>query len=199
MLVELPGESHGWVSPDQDEVLDEVERWVKTLREEEAELDRVLATVLFTDIVGSTGKAAEVGDAAWRDLVERHHAAVRALLARYRGREVGTAGDGFFASVRRARPSRPLRPRDRRRRPARSASRSARACIPARSRRSTGRSAASPSPSAPASASLAGPSEILVSQTVKDLVAGSRLTFDDRGEHELKGVPGTWRLHAVTG
>ncbi len=198
MLVELPGESHGWMSPDQDEVLDEVERWVKTLREEEAELDRVLATVLFTDIVGSTGKAAELGDAAWRDLVERHHAAVRALLARYRGREVGTAGDGFFASF-----DGPAR-----------AVRCARAIADAvqpfgleiRAGLHTGevetidgRVGGIAVAIGARIGSLAGPSEILVSQTVKDLVAGSRLTFEDRGEHELKGVPGEWRLYAVTG
>jgi class 3 adenylate cyclase len=76
----------------------EVERFLTSVRAEEADLDRALATVLFTDIVGSSEKMAELGDAGWRDLVERHHATVRALLARYRGRELDTAGDGFFAS-----------------------------------------------------------------------------------------------------
>ena len=98
VLVELPGSNHGYMSPDQDQVLDQVERFVKGLRAEEAELDRVLATVLFTDIVGSTERAAGLGDSAWRELVERHHATVRAMLARYRGVEVDTAGDGFFAT-----------------------------------------------------------------------------------------------------
>jgi pimeloyl-ACP methyl ester carboxylesterase len=97
-LVELPGSNHGWMAPDQDEVLDEIERFIRHLRAEEAELDRTLATVLFTDIVGSTGKAAALGDRGWRDLLERHHATVRGVLARYRGHEVDTAGDGFFAT-----------------------------------------------------------------------------------------------------
>ena len=98
VLVELPGSNHGYMAPDQDEVLDQIERFSKALRDEEAELDRVLATVLFTDIVGSTERAFELGDRSWKDLLERHHRAVRGLLARYRGREVDTAGDGFFAT-----------------------------------------------------------------------------------------------------
>lgn len=97
-LVELPGYDHFPWAVHQDAVVQEVERFLATVRAEEAELDRVLATVLFTDIVRSTEKVAELGDAGWRDLVERHHSTVRALLARYRGREIDTAGDGFFAS-----------------------------------------------------------------------------------------------------
>jgi class 3 adenylate cyclase len=97
-LVELPGYDHFPWAVHQDAVVQEVERFLATVRAEEAELDRVLATVLFTDIVRSTEKVAELGDAGWRDLVERHHSTVRALLACYRGREIDTAGDGFFAS-----------------------------------------------------------------------------------------------------
>jgi pimeloyl-ACP methyl ester carboxylesterase len=97
-FVELDGSDHFPWAGDQGSVLREVERFLVAVRAEEADLDRVLATVLFTDIVGSTEKVAELGDASWRDLVERHHATVRALLARYRGREIDTAGDGFFAS-----------------------------------------------------------------------------------------------------
>ena len=94
VLVELPGANHAYVSPDQDQVLDQVERFVKGLLAEEAEFDRVLATVLFTDIVGSTERAAALGDSAWRELAERHHGAVRTLLVRYRWLEVDPAGDG---------------------------------------------------------------------------------------------------------
>src|SRR3989304_9804442 len=90
-----------------DAIVDEVGRFLAQIREEEASFDRILATVLFTDIVESTRKATELGDRRWRELVERHHSAVRALLARYRGREMDTAGDGFFASF--DGPARPAR------------------------------------------------------------------------------------------
>jgi hypothetical protein len=97
-FIELPGTDHFAWSGNEGPVLREVGRFLATLSEEEAQLDRVLATVLFTEIVESTEKVAELGDRGWRDLIERHHATVRALLARYRGREIDTAGDGFFAS-----------------------------------------------------------------------------------------------------
>jgi class 3 adenylate cyclase len=97
-LVELPGSNHPYVSPDQEAVLEQIERFVHDLRAEEAELDRVLQTVLFTDIARSTERAAEVGDNVWGPLLEQHHAIVRGMLARYGGVEVDTAGDGFFAT-----------------------------------------------------------------------------------------------------
>jgi pimeloyl-ACP methyl ester carboxylesterase len=109
-LVELQGANALLWAGDQDALLGEIEVFLREVRAEEVEFDRVLATVLFTDIVGSTEKAAELGDRGWRDLVERHHSAVRANLVRYRGREVDTAGDGFFATFRRACPSRALCP-----------------------------------------------------------------------------------------
>jgi class 3 adenylate cyclase len=96
VLVELPGDDHTWAG--QDDLVDEVERFVAELRREEAELDRVLASILFTDIVGSTQTAVGLGDREWKALVEAHHAVIRGLLARYRGTEVDTAGDGFFAT-----------------------------------------------------------------------------------------------------
>jgi Adenylate and Guanylate cyclase catalytic domain len=99
-LVYLQGQDYFPWAAHADEVVREVERFLASVRAEEADLDRALATVLFTDIVGSTEKLAEVGDAAWRDLVERHHATVRALLARYGGREIDTAGDGRCRGVR---------------------------------------------------------------------------------------------------
>ena len=96
--VALQGHEHIAYLGDQDSVTREIERFVRSVRDEEAVLDRVLATVMFSDIVGSTETAARLGDQGWRDLVERHHAAVRSLLGRYRGTEVDTAGDGFFAT-----------------------------------------------------------------------------------------------------
>ena len=196
VLVELPGSNHAYVSPDQDQVLDQVERFVKGLRAEEAEFDRVLATVLFTDIVGSTERAAGLGDRAWRELVERHHGAVRTLLARYRGVEVDTAGDGFFASF-----DGPAR-----------AVRCAQAIVEAV--RSLGLEVRTGVHTGEVSTidgkvggiavvigarvgALAGPGDVLVSSTVKDLTAGSGLTFEDAGEHELKGVPDRWHLYRV--
>jgi class 3 adenylate cyclase len=175
-----------------------IEKFLSSVRAEEAELDRILATVLFTDIVGSTAKAADLGDRGWRDLVQRHHATVRALLARYRGKEVDTAGDGFFASF-----DGPAR-----------AVRCAGAIIDAvrplgieiRAGVHTGECNVIDGKIGGMAVhigarvgSLAAPSEILVSQTVKDLVAGSGLAFEDVGEHELKGVPDCWRLHRVVG
>jgi pimeloyl-ACP methyl ester carboxylesterase len=193
-LVELPGRIHfPWVG-DMDAIVDEVERFVVALGEVEAELDRALATVLFTDVVGSTEKAAELGDRRWKALVEEHHRRVRGQLARYRGVEVDTAGDGFFATF-----DGPAR-----------AVRCARSILDAvaslgievRAGVHTGEVETIDGKvggmavviGARVGAS-AGPSEVLVSQTVKDLVAGSGLTFDDVGEHELKGVPDRWKLY----
>jgi class 3 adenylate cyclase len=166
------------------------------IRDEEADLDRVLATVLFTDIVGSTEKAAEIGDRPWRELVQAHHATVRALLARYRGREVDTAGDGFFATF-----DGPVRAR-----------RCAKAIVDAverlgiriRAGLHTGECEVIDDKIGGLAVSigsritaLAGASEILASQTVKDLVTGAGLRFEDRGAHELKGIPGEWRLFSL--
>ena len=158
--------------------------------------DSVLATVLFTDLVGSTERAAALGDRAWRDLLTRHHADVRRELARYRGEEVDTAGDGFFCRF-----DGPAR-----------AMACARAIIDGakeldldvRSGIHTGecelvddKIAGIAVATGARISGLAAPGEVLVSSTVKDLVAGSGFSFDERGEHELKGVPGTWRLYAA--
>jgi class 3 adenylate cyclase len=195
-LISLPGRDHfAWASH-SDVVVQEVERFFTGVRAEEADLDRVLATVLFTDVVGSTEKTALLGDAAWRELVKRHHATVRALLARYRGKEIDTAGDGFFASF-----DGPAR-----------AVRCAEAAVEAlrplgveiRAGLHTGEVEAVDGKIGGLAVaigarigSLAGPSEVLVSQTVKDLVAGSGLEFEDRGEQVLKGIPGAWRVLAA--
>jgi class 3 adenylate cyclase len=160
------------------------------------EVDRVLATVLFTDIVGSTAKAVELGDRGWRQLLEQHHAAIRGELARFRGVELDTAGDGFFARF--DGPARAIRC----------------ACAITESVRKfglelraglhtgecelvDGKVAGIAVSIGARVAAQARPGEVLVSQTVKDLVAGSGLAFEDRGVSELKGVPGEWRLYAV--
>jgi len=182
--------------PDLADPLPEIDRFLATLRAEEAQFDRVLATVLFTDIVGSTTKAAAVGDMAWREMVERHHSTVRAMLGRYRGKEVDTAGDGFFATF-----DGPAR-----------AVRCARAIVDAvhpigidvRAGVHTGEvETINDKVGGIAVAigarigSAAGPAEVWASSTVKDLTAGSGLVFEDAGEHELKGVPDRWRLYRV--
>jgi class 3 adenylate cyclase len=156
----------------------------------------VLATVLFTDIVGSTEKAAELGDRRWRALLEEHHATVRRLLARYRGAEVDTAGDGFFAVF--DGPARAIRCAQAIREAV------ARLGLEVRAGLHTGECETIDGKVGGIAVvigarvgALAGASEVLVSQTVKDLVAGSGLAFDDGGEQELKGVPDRWRLYRV--
>jgi pimeloyl-ACP methyl ester carboxylesterase len=196
VLVELPGSNHGYMSPDQDQVLDEVERFVKSLRAEEAEFDRVLATVLFTDIVGSTERAAGLGDSAWRDLVERHHATVRAMLARYRGTEVDTAGDGFFATF--DGPARAVRCAQAIVEGVRSLGLGVRTGVHTGEVSTIdGKAGGIAVVIGARVGALAGPGDVLVSSTVKDLTAGSGLVFEDAGEHELKGVPDRWRLYHV--
>jgi class 3 adenylate cyclase len=195
-LVELAGDAHAPFMDDSGAVLDEIERFLAAIRAEEAEFDRVLATVLFTDIVGSTHQAEVSGDHAWRELAERHHATVRALLARYRGTEVNTAGDGFFATF-----DGPAR-----------AARCALAIVEAvkplgievRAGVHTGEIETVAGEVGGIAVhigarigALAGPSEVLASSTVKDLTAGSGLSFEDAGEHELKGVSEPWHLYRV--
>jgi len=160
------------------------------------EPDRVLATVLFTDIVDSTSRMAALGDRAWRELLERHHAIVRTQLSRARGSEVDTAGDGFFASF--DGPARAVRC-------AKAIAEGVRDLgIDVRSGLHTGecelidgKIAGIAVHTGSRVAAYAGPGEVLVSSTVKDLVAGSGLEFEDRGVHDLKGVPGEWRLYAA--
>ena len=161
-----------------------------------AEPDRVLATVLFTDIVDSSVKAAELGDRSWRELLERHHALVRQRLARFRGVEVDTAGDGFLASC--DGPARAISC-------AHSIVEDVRELgILVRAGLHTGeceivdgKVAGIAVHTGARIAALAGPGEVVVSSTVRDLVAGSGITFADHGTHELKGVPGDWRVYRV--
>jgi class 3 adenylate cyclase/pimeloyl-ACP methyl ester carboxylesterase len=196
-FLEFPGtDVYGWPGGD-DPAMDEVEEFL-TGRRRPREPERVLATVLFTDICGSTEKAAEVGDQAWRELLDRHNQLVRAELEKWRGREVKTLGDGFIATFDG---------------PARGA-RCARAIVEGvealglevRAGLHTGEcelldgdvTGIAVHIGARISA-MAGGGEVLVSSTVKDLAVGSGLQFSDRGVHALQGVPGEWRAYALEG
>ncbi len=196
-LVELPGEDHLIFSQDIDRVADEIEEFLTGTRTGK-DPDRLLTTLLFTDIVESTTQAAERGDRRWRDLLDQHHVLVRAQLERYGGREISTTGDGFFASF--ASPTQAVR-----------CALDVAKAVPAlgvqiRAGVHTGEvevrgddlGGLAVHIAARVSAA-AGAGEVVVSSTVKDLLAGSGLTFEERGEHELKGVPGTWRLFAAGG
>jgi pimeloyl-ACP methyl ester carboxylesterase len=193
--VELPGEDHLPFVGDQDQILDEVEEFLTGVRRG-PEPDRVLATVLFTDIVGSTERAAELGDRRWRELLEAHHAAVRGELERFRGREVDTAGDGFLATF--DGPARAIRCAAAIRGAVERLGLTIRAGLHTGECELHGNNVSGLAVHMGARvAALARPSEVLVSSTVKDLVAGSGIEFDDRGVHELKGIPGDWRLYAA--
>lgn len=195
--LELPGNDHLPFVGDQAAILDEIEEFLTGARHQ-ADLDRVLATVLFTDMVGSTERSAALGDKGWSDLLEAHNRVIREELDRFRGREVDTAGDGFFATF--DGPARAIR--------CACAMRNelARLGIEIRAGLHTGECELVGDKVRGLSvnigsrvASLARPGEVLVSSTVKDLVAGSGLEFTDRGVHTLRGVPGEWRLFAVVG
>ncbi|HSS70919.1 MAG TPA: adenylate/guanylate cyclase domain-containing protein [Casimicrobiaceae bacterium] len=195
-LVELPGSDHlPWVG-DQDSILDEVQEFLTGVRPV-ADIDRVLATVLFTDVVGSTETAARLGDRAWRALLDSHHAMVRKELARFRGCEVNTAGDGFLATF--DGPARAIRCAFAIRDGARDLG------LRTRTGLHTGEIELSADDACGIAvhigarvAATAEPDETLVSSTVKDIVAGSGIVFADRGAHSLKGVPGKWRLYAAS-
>lgn len=160
------------------------------------ELDRVLATILFTDIVGSTRMAADLGDTGWRELLARHHVLVRGLLARHRGDELDTAGDGFFAAF--DGPGRAIECACAIRDAVRTLGLEVRAGVHTGECERVDDKLGGIAVSIGARvASEAMPGEVLVTRTVKDLVAGSDYGFENRGERELKGVPGSWHLYAV--
>jgi class 3 adenylate cyclase/pimeloyl-ACP methyl ester carboxylesterase len=198
VLVEFPIDGHITPAADLPPVIDEIARFLNDVWESgvAAQMpDRVLATVMFTDIVGSTTKAFELGDARWRELLERHHQLIRRQLARARGREVDTAGDGFFAAF--DGPARAIRC-------ARAITESVKELgLDVRVGLHTGecelidgKVAGIAVHTGARVAAKAQPGEVLVSSTVKDLVAGSGLIFEDRGAHTLPGIPGDWRLYA---
>jgi class 3 adenylate cyclase len=199
-IVELPGRNAAPPLGDQEQLFVELERFLSVVLEtadrSSPEAERVLATVLFTDIVGATAAAAEFGDRRWRELLIAHHDRIRRELARCRGREVYTAGDGFFATF--DGPARAIRC----------------ACAAAdavlelglgiRAGLHTGECELVDGKVGGLAvhigarvAAKAEPGEVLVSSTVKDLVAGSEIEFHDRGTHPLKGVPGEWHLYSV--
>jgi len=196
-FIELPGADHlPWVG-DQDAVLDEIEEFLTGVRPIR-DADRVLATVLFTDIVGSTESAARLGDRGWRDLLAQHQAAVRRELARWRGSEVDTAGDGFLATF--DCPARAIRCALAVATDARTIGLEVRGGVHTGECELLGGKVTGIAVHTGARvASLANGGEILVSQTVKDLVSGSGIEFHERGEHEFKGVPGRWRVYAAAG
>ena len=194
-LIEFPGDTHGFSGPEDDEINGAIQEFV-TGERPAPRIDRVLTTVLFTDIVGSTERAAELGDRAWRRLLSEHHLLVRAELARFQGVEIATAGDGFFATF-----DGPAR-----------AARCAQAIVVAvrtigleiRAGAHTGEVELLDGEVGGLAVHVgariggtAGPSEVLVSSTIKDLTAGSGLVFEDAGDHELKGIPDRWRLYRV--
>jgi class 3 adenylate cyclase len=179
------------------EATDEVERFLAAPARVGVP-DRVLTTVLFTDIVGATERAVEVGDRRWRDVLSEHRSAVRRELALFRGVEIDTAGDGFFASF--DGPARAIMCAHRIVHEALNQGLDVRSGLHTGECERDGEKISGLAVHIGARVSaLAGPREVLVSQTVKDLVAGAGIEFVDRGEHELKGVPGHWRLYAVAG
>jgi class 3 adenylate cyclase len=195
-FVELAGDSHVPLQR-PEEIVGEIEEFLTGTRRER-EPDRMLATVMFTDIVDSTKRAAEMGDRGWRELLRRHDDLMRRQLDRYRGREVKTMGDGFLATFDG---------------PARAIECAASACevirplgVEIRAGLHTGEVEVIGEDIGGIAVNIgarvgaaAGPGEVLVSRTVTDLVAGSGISFDERGAHSLKGVPGRWELYAVAG
>jgi class 3 adenylate cyclase len=197
-VAELDGDEHAPFMGDTDVLLDQLRGFVGAIREQEDEFGRVLATVLFTDLVGSTERAVALGDRAWRDLVEPHHATIRRLLARYRGVEVDTAGDGFFATF--DGPARGVRCAQAIVDAVNSLGLEVRAGVHTGEVETINNKVGGVAVNIGARiAAVAGPGEVLVSSTVKDLTAGSGVAYEDAGEHELKGIPGAWRVYRVAG
>jgi pimeloyl-ACP methyl ester carboxylesterase/class 3 adenylate cyclase len=198
-FIELPGADHGWWV-DPGSITGPAERFLRNIWErgewDQVETERVLATVLFTDIVGSTSKLSELGDRGWREMLQKHHRLIRRQLARFAGAEMDTAGDGFFARF--DGPARAIRC----------------ACaitdgvqelgLEVRTGLHTGECELVDGKVGGIAVHIgarvaheAGPGEVLVSSTVRDLVAGSGIKFHERGAFELKGVPDEWRLYSV--
>jgi class 3 adenylate cyclase len=194
-FVEIPGADHLLNSVGADLILAEIEEFVTGYRTSSSP-ERALATVLFTDIVSSTERATQLGDHAWRELLDRHNAAVRAEVERFRGRVIGTQGDGFLATF--DGPARAIN----------AAHSIVEALSPlgiiVRSGLHTGEIEIVGDDVAGIAVhigarvgALASPGEVLVSRTVKDLVAGSGIEFEDRGVHSLKGIPDEWQVYAA--
>ena len=198
-FVELPGADHSPFTGSSSELVALTREFLAEISREptwESEPDRVLATILFTDIVGSTARAAELGDARWRMLLEEHHSTIRRQLARFRGEEMDTAGDGFFASF--DGPARAIRCAQAIQEAVRPLGIEVRAGLhTGECEQVDGKIGGIAVHIGARVAQAAGANEVLVSGTVKDLVSGSGIEFEDRGSATLKGVPGEWRLYAV--
>ena len=189
------GDNHLPFLGDQDALLDEIQEFLTGARPA-PETDRVLATVLFTDIVGSTELAARLGDRRWSDLLVEHHAVVREQLKHFRGREIDTAGDGFMVTF--DGPARAIRCALAIAEAVRALDLDVRAGVHAGECQVVGdRLAGIAVHVAARVCALADPGEVLASGTVRDLVAGSGIRFEDRGLHELRGVPEAWQLYRV--
>lgn len=194
--VELVGDDHWWWAGNgSDRIAQEIEEFL-TGERAEPEVDRVLKTILFTDIVASTQRASELGDRRWREILDQHDAKVRSALQRFRGDEIKTTGDGFFAAF--DGPARAIRC-------AQAITKDAgRLGLDLRAGLHTGECEVRGDDltgiavhTGARVAALAAPGEILVTSTVRDLVAGSDIEFTDRGSHALKGIPGEWKVLAV--
>lgn len=194
-LVMLKGSDHLPMVGDSDAVIDEIEEFLTGVRDP-LERNRVLATVLFTDIVGSTERALELGDRKWRELLERHHSIIRKQLARFRGSEVDTAGDGFFATF--DGPARGIHCAQAIRQEISTLGITVRAGLHTGECEIIGDKLGGIAVHIGARImGLAHAEQILVSSTVKDLVVGSGIQFADAGTHALKGIPGDWHLYQV--
>ena len=192
---EYPGDFHESALGRDEEVLDEIEEFLTGSRQEH-EIDRVLKTIMFTDIVGSTERAVSMGDRRWHEVLEAHDSAVRGELDRFHGREVKATGDGFLAAF--DGPARAIRCAQA------ITGKAADMGLEVRTGLHTGECVARGEDLAGVAVhigarvgSLAGPGEVLVTSTVRDLVTGAGVEFQDRGSHELKGIPGEWQLLAV--
>ena len=192
---EYPGDFHESARGKDEEVLDEIEEFLTGTRQERG-IDRVLKTIMFTDIVGSTERAVSMGDRRWHDVLDAHDSAVRGELERFHGHEVKTIGDGFLAAF--DGPARAIRCAQAITHKAADMGLEVRAGLHTGECMARGDDLAGIAVHIGASVgSLASPGEVLVTSTVRDLVTGSGVEFDDRGSHELKGIPGEWQLLAV--
>ncbi|HEY1237480.1 MAG TPA: adenylate/guanylate cyclase domain-containing protein [Solirubrobacterales bacterium] len=192
---EFPGDFHESAMGKDEEVLDEIEEFLTGTRQEH-EIDRVLKTIMFTDIVGSTERAVSMGDHRWHDLLDAHDSAVRGQLERFHGQEVKTIGDGFLAAF--DGPARAIRCAQAITGEAEDMGLEVRAGLHTGECEARGDDLAGIAVHIGARVgNLAGPNEVIVTSTVRDLVTGSGLEFHDRGMHELKGIPGEWQVLAV--
>ena len=195
--LELPGDDHLWFSGDTDAMIDEVQEFLTGVRRP-VPAERILSTVLFTDIADSTHLAATLGDKRWEQLLDEHHALIRRQLARFRGTEVKTTGDGFLATF--DGPARAIHCACAIRDGVRSLGIEVRAGVHAGEVAIHGRDISGIAVHIGARVTdLAKAGDVLVSSTVRELVAGANIDFVERGEHELRGVPGLWRVYAVDG